>query len=159
MKTRTAVIALSFLFAAACGGTVDHKASQPAANANSAPANVPPEFSGAPVNGAAPPADLAVNGAVKPPTKAGIAPKTFQFPEKDGPAPDDSDIKTTLGENLVQTRTFHNNPQIAKVEKTTAFVNGQPRSSYKVYLKNGQVKDAALKELSAPADDILKAIR
>ena len=119
----------------------------------------PPEFSGAtnsvPGN--------AVNGAMKPVGKGDMAaPKSYEVPGKEGPAPDDSDIKTALGENLVQTRTFHSNPQLAKIEKTTAFVNGEPHSTVKVFLKNGQVKDlntAAVKDpMSASAADILKAV-
>lgn len=166
MKSRTFLVVTSFAFAAACGGSAEHaNNSSPAANhtvsANAAAnANIaiPPEFAAAANQAQA--GNLAVNGAMKPPTKTEAAPKTFEFPEKDGPAPDDSDIKTVLGENLVQTRTFHSNPEIAKIEKTTVFVNGQPRSSFKVYLKNGQVKDTSLKNaLIAPAADVLKSLR
>ena len=165
MKSRIFVVVLSFIVSAACGGSADHaNNSSPAVNrvmtANAAAnANIaiPPEFAAA--ANQAQSGNLAVNGAMKPPTRTEAAPKTFEFPEKDGPAPDNSDIKTVLGENLVQTRTFHSDAQIAKIEKTTAFVNGEPRSTFKVYLKNGQVKDINLKNaLTAPAADILKAI-
>jgi hypothetical protein len=158
MYTRIFIVAALLLTAAACGKAPEQPVNTntaPAANANQMsaapvdPANIPPEFQKAP-NG---------NAAVKPPTANGAEPKTFSLPGKDGPAPDDSDVKTQLADNLVQVRTFHSNPTIAKVEKTTILAGGNARSVTKVYLKNGQVKEIDIQDpLTAPVADIIKAM-
>lgn len=169
MRISSLLIIISALFIFGCSKpaaeTSNTASAAPPANSGLSgnTSNVaPPEFSGSNVN-AAPNAGNAVNGAMRPVGKNEMpAPKSFEVPGKEGPAPDDSDVKTALGENLVQTRTFHSNPQIAKIEKTTAFVNGEPHSTVKVFLKNGQVKDlntAAVKDpMAASAADILKAV-
>jgi hypothetical protein len=155
VRIKISVFIMSLVLAAACGkapetiNTNAQQANTAAANTANVPlANVP----------TAPGGNTAVNGSVKPPTETGAAPKTFSIPEKDGPAPDDSDIKSALGENFVQTRTFHSHAQLDKVEKTTV-IGSEAKTSIKVYLKNGQVKEIGLKNaLTAPAADILKAI-
>lgn len=76
--------------------------------------------------------------------------RRVEIPGKDGPAPDDSVITSGLGENFVQTRTFRSHPQLSKVERTTLIVDGKPRYSIKVYLKNGQVKEVAAEKLRDP---------
>ena len=167
MRIRSSIFIVSALLACACGKSPEPSSTSGPANAqpgnsNISNANIPPEFSGA--TNAIPQGSNAVNGAGKAGTKSDMpAPKGFEIPGKEGPGPDDSDVKSALGENLVETQTFHSHPQLDKVEKTTAFVNGEPRSSIKVYLKNGQVKEVsanALKDpMSAPAADILKAVR
>ena len=167
MRIRSSLFIVSALLASACGKSPEPSGTSGPANAqlvnsNISNANIPPEFSGA--TNSIPLGSNAVNGAGKAGTKGDMpAPKGFEIPGKEGPAPDDSEVKSALGENLVQTRTFRSNPQLDKVEKTTAFVNGEPRPSIKVYLKNGQVKEvsaSALKDpMSASAADILKAVR
>ena len=159
MHMKFIVAATTLVLATACAkapeaGNAANSTKALTANASVNSANIPPEFSNS-----APAANLPANGAVKG-TGPMSKPKTFEFSEKDGPAPDDSEIKTALGENLVQTRTFHSHPQIAKVEKTTILGSGEARTTIKVYLKNGQVKEIRLANaLTAPAADILKAIR
>lgn len=164
MRIISILFIVSTLLATACGGPAEqaNNSGKPPANSNStviSNANIPPEFSGA-TNAVPQGANSAVNG--KAPVKGDMpAPKGFEIGGKEGPAPDDSDVKTALGENLVQTRTFRSHAQLDKVERTTAFVNGEPKSTVKVYLKNGQVKDAsALKDpMAASAAEILKAAR
>nr|MDQ3322742.1 hypothetical protein [Acidobacteriota bacterium] len=77
-------------------------------------------------------------------------------------APDDSQVTTALGENLVQTRVFKNNPRINKIESVTMFTDGQQKKVVKVYLKNGQVRElpeSKVKDaMTETASNILKAI-
>jgi hypothetical protein len=72
-------------------------------------------------------------------------------------APDDSEIKTSLGQDLVETRTFKNNAQIAKIE-----VIGTSKKTVKVYLRNGQVRELPEGKVGDPlsesASNILKAL-
>ena len=73
------------------------------------------------------------------------------------PAPDSSEITTSLGQNLVETRTFKNNAQIAKIE-----VTGTDKKTVKVYLRNGQVRELPEGKVGDPlsesANNILKAL-
>lgn len=55
-------------------------------------------------------------------------------------APDNSETTMSLGENLVETRIFKNNAQIAKVERITETANAG-KKRIKVYLRNGQVRE------------------
>jgi hypothetical protein len=75
------------------------------------------------------------------------------------PAPDNSEITISLGQFPVETRTFKNNPQLAKVERIQDVAN--KKNIIKVYLKNGQVKEiaenAVQNPMAAPAAEILKA--
>jgi hypothetical protein len=163
MRVQLSLFVLSVLFIVGCSRPAEqsNSAQAPPSNAGLSgnSSNVaPPEFSGA-TNTV--PMGNSANGAVKPDAKNMPAPKGFEIGGKEGPAPDDSDVKTALGENLVQTRTFHSNPQITKLERTTVFENGEPKSITKVFLKNGQVKDlsSAVKDpMSASAAEILKGI-
>lgn len=156
MRITIFTVVISLLLAAACGRSPEQagNANPASANANAGPqpvdpANVPPEFKTAPQT----------NANVKPPTATGVEPKAIELPGKEGPAPDDSDVKTELKDNLVQTRTFHSNPTIAKVERTTSLAGGNAHSVTKVYLKNGQVKEIDIKDpLTASAADIIKAM-
>lgn len=74
-------------------------------------------------------------------------------------APDNSEITVSLGQFPVETRTFKNHPQLAKVEKIQDVPN--KKNVVKVYLRNGQVKqlpdNITLEPLSAPAASILQA--
>ncbi len=73
------------------------------------------------------------------------------------PAPDSSEITTSLGQDLVETRTFKNNAQIAKIE-----VIGTGKKIIKVYLRNGQVRELPEGKVGDPlsesANNILKAL-
>ena len=73
------------------------------------------------------------------------------------PAPDSSEITTALGQDLVETRTFKNNAQIAKIE-----VIGTTKKTVKVYLRNGQVRELPEGKVGDPlsesASNILKAL-
>lgn len=73
------------------------------------------------------------------------------------PAPDSSEITTSLGQDLVETRTFKNNAQIAKIE-----VIGTSKKTIKVYLRNGQVRELPEGKVGDPlsesASNILKAL-
>ncbi len=77
-------------------------------------------------------------------------------------ASDNSEVTTALGENLVQTRVFRNHPQIAKIESVTILGGGGEKKTFKVYLKNGQVRElpeGKVKDaMTEPAANILKAI-
>ncbi len=85
---------------------------------------------------------------------------TSQLPGQS--APDNSEVTTALGENLVQTRVFKNHPQINKIESVTTFPDGKEKKTVKVYLKNGQVRElpeSKIKDaMTEPAANILKAI-
>lgn len=76
------------------------------------------------------------------------------------PAPDNSEITTQLGENMVETRTFKNHAQIAKVEKILDIKAN--KTIYKVYLRNGQVRELPEGKVSDPmgetGDNIMKAL-
>jgi hypothetical protein len=67
------------------------------------------------------------------------------------PAPDNSEVTVNLGENLVETRTFKNNAQIAKIERIVV-PSKNNEATVKVYLRNGQVK-----EITNPKIDVMKA--
>ncbi len=77
-------------------------------------------------------------------------------------APDNSEVTTALGQNLVQTRVFKNHPKINKIESVSTFVDGKERKTVKIYLKNGQVRelpDGQIKDaMTEAASNILKAI-
>jgi hypothetical protein len=72
-------------------------------------------------------------------------------------APDNSEITTSLGTDVTETRTFKNHPRIAKVE-----VIGMDKKTVKVYLKNGQVRELPSGKVADPlaesGDNILKAL-
>ncbi|MBC7795413.1 MAG: hypothetical protein H7Z37_00910 [Pyrinomonadaceae bacterium] len=74
-------------------------------------------------------------------------------------APDKSEVTVSLGQNAVETRVFNNNAQLAKVVRTQDLATN--KTTVKVYLRNGQVKEIADGKLSDPmkdsAADILKA--
>jgi hypothetical protein len=73
------------------------------------------------------------------------------------PAPDDSQITTSLGQDLIETRTFKNNAQIAKIE-----VIGTTSKTVKIYLRNGQVRELPEGKVGDPlsesANNILKVL-
>lgn len=73
------------------------------------------------------------------------------------PAPDNSEITTVLGQDVIETRTFKSNPRIAKIE-----VIGMDKKLVKVYLKNGQVRELPPGKVGDPlvesADNIFKAL-
>ena len=87
--------------------------------------------------------------------------KSMQTSAPAQPAPDNSEVSSVLTNNLVQTRTFKNNPQLLKVEITTIVAENN-RKVVKVYLKNGKVKELPEGKISDPltetADNILKAV-
>lgn len=65
------------------------------------------------------------------------------------PAPDNSEILgPTLGADLVETRVFKNNAQIAKIE-----VIGTSKKTVKVYLRNGQVRELAEGKVADPLSE------
>lgn len=76
------------------------------------------------------------------------------------PAPDNSEIITTLADKPIQTRVFKNHPQLAKVEVTQDIA--AKTKTTKVFLRNGQVKDLpegrVSDPLTAPAAEILAAV-
>lgn len=76
------------------------------------------------------------------------------------PAPDDSEIETSLADTIVDTRIFKKHPQIAKVE-VALDMNRKPTKA-KVYLKNGQVRELDLSKVADPlsesGDNILRAM-
>lgn len=73
------------------------------------------------------------------------------------PAPNDSEITTSLAQDVVQTRTFKTNKQIAKVE-----VIGSDKKTVRVYLRDGKVRDLPDGKigdaLSESPENILKAV-
>lgn len=65
------------------------------------------------------------------------------------PGPDNSEIfGPTLGEDLVETRVFKNNAQIAKID-----VIGTDKKTVKVYLRNGQVRELPEGKISDPLSE------
>lgn len=171
-----AFCSLSFLTLTAigCGGATTPTATNTTiANANSATTAIVTNAGANPIGGgsgggAAQPAP-ATNSAVP-----GIpnAPANMVVPKEDmtrtakpqlvtRAAPDNSDISTTLGENLVETRTFKNNAQIAKIERITEAANNG-KKTVKVYLRNGQVRELpdgkVADAMAETAANILKAV-
>jgi len=76
------------------------------------------------------------------------------------PAPDNSEISDSLAENMVSTRTFKNNPQIAKIEVITLLAQNN-KKQIKVYLRNGQVRElpeGKVDPLNDTAANIMKAL-
>lgn len=77
------------------------------------------------------------------------------------PAPDNSMITTSLGQDAVETRTFKNHQQLAKVERIQDLAN--KKTIVKVYLRNGQVREVPEGKISnpmaAPATEILQALQ
>ncbi len=75
------------------------------------------------------------------------------------PAPDNSEVTNTLGENAVSTRVFKNHPQLAKVEQINDIAN--KKVTVKVYLRNGKVVEVPEGKIdnpmAAPAANILQA--
>ncbi|MCY7376655.1 MAG: hypothetical protein LH472_11905 [Pyrinomonadaceae bacterium] len=77
------------------------------------------------------------------------------------PAPDNSEISSTMNEKGVpiETRAFKNNPILLKTERTFADINNPVT---KVYLKNGKVlivpKGAIADPVTAKGDDFLRAV-
>lgn len=166
-----AYCSISFLTLTAigCGGTATPIATNTATtNVNTATTAIVTNAGANPTLNVPPPAPVA-NSAVP-----GIpnAPANLAVPKEDltrtakpqlvtRAAPDNSDISTTLGENLVETRTFKNNAQIAKIERITEASAGG-KKTVKVYLRNGQVRELpdgkvgdAMAETAA---NILKAV-
>lgn len=76
------------------------------------------------------------------------------------PAPDNSEISTSLGENMVETRTFKNNAQISRIEKIQDTKSGT--TVFKVYLRNGQVRELPAGKVGDPmgetAANIMKVL-
>ena len=116
-------------------------------------------------NNVAPPQSAATNSAVP-----GIpnAPANMNVSKQDptknakvqsvsNPAPDNSEITYSLGQFPVETRTFKNNAQLAKVERIQDVAN--KKTTVKVYLRNGQVKeligDIRIDPMRALATEIL----
>jgi hypothetical protein len=74
------------------------------------------------------------------------------------PAPDNSEVTVSLGQFPVETRTFKNNAELAKVERIQDVAN--KKTIVKVYLRNGQVKElppnAVGNPMAASAAEILQ---
>lgn len=85
--------------------------------------------------------------------------KTAKVQSVANPAPDNSEITVSLGQFPVETRTFKSNAQLAKVERIQDVAN--KKTTVKVYLKNGQVKeltgDIGIDPMKAMATEILSA--
>jgi len=64
------------------------------------------------------------------------------------PAPDNSEVTVSLGQFPVETRTFKNNAELAKVERIQDVAN--KKTIVKVYLRNGQVKELPPNVLGNP---------
>ena len=76
---------------------------------------------------------MPVNANVPMNTVAAQKPKMMTFPE-----PDDSEYYTTMDKNgsAIETRAFHNNPQLIKVVRTW---KGVDQKTIEIYLKSGKV--------------------
>lgn len=169
---RSYFLILSVIFAgitAGCSGgseSVNSNSRTNSANANNIQSNFP--ASTAPVPNAnsstnSPGSNTVMNiptnnAAVK---KIPTPGKSMQTSGPTQPAPDNSEVSSVLTNNLVQTRTFKNNPQLLKVEITTIIAENN-RKVVKVYLKNGKVKELPEGKVGDPltetADNILKAV-
>lgn len=118
--------------------------------ANVAPATPPATNSAVP---GIPNAPANVNMAKGDPTK------NAKVQNITNPAPDNSEITMSLGQFPVETRTFKSNAQLAKVERIQDVAN--KKTTVKVYLRNGQVKElpenAVQNPMAASAAEILQA--
>jgi len=156
-------------FSAGCGGdseSVNSSSRTNSANANYIQSNFPASTAPAPIANSStntPSSNTVINiptnnAAVK---KIPMPGKSMQTSAPAQPAPDNSEVSSVLTNNLVQTRTFKNNPQLLKVEITTIVAENN-RKVVKVYLKNGKVKELPEGKISDPltetADNILKAV-
>jgi hypothetical protein len=110
------------------------------ANANTAAAtNADPTGAVVPYNGVQNLNPNAFNAASDNLKVIPYKPKDGELPYGSRNAPDESVVSTTSrGKDFVETRTFKNHPQLAKVEKIT---DGKD-TKYKVFLKNGKILDA-----------------
>ena len=122
-----------------------------------------------PIANAAPAASPATNSAVpgipNAPANANMAKgdptKNAKVQNITNPAPDNSEVTVSLGQFPVETRTFKNNAELAKVERIQDVAN--KKTIVKVYLRNGQVKELPPNVLGNPmaasAAEILEVAR
>ncbi|HEX8265947.1 MAG TPA: hypothetical protein VF596_11105 [Pyrinomonadaceae bacterium] len=120
-----------------------------------------------PIANAAPAASPATNSAVpgipNAPANANMAKgdptKNAKVQSITNPAPDNSEITVSLGQFPVETRTFKNNAELAKVERIQDVAN--KKTIVKIYLRNGQVKElppnVVGNPMAASAAEILQA--
>ncbi|HEX9929251.1 MAG TPA: hypothetical protein VGB02_12000 [Pyrinomonadaceae bacterium] len=120
-----------------------------------------------PIANAAPAASPATNSAVpgipNAPANANMAKgdptKNAKVQNITNPAPDNSEVTVSLGQFPVETRTFKNNAELAKVERIQDVAN--KKTIVKVYLRNGQVKElppnVVGNPMAASAAEILQA--
>ncbi|HEX8396439.1 MAG TPA: hypothetical protein VF644_03270 [Pyrinomonadaceae bacterium] len=109
-----------------------------------------------PIANTAPAASPATNSAVpgipNAPANANMAKgdptKNAKVQNITNPAPDNSEITISLGQFPVETRTFKNNAELAKVERIQDVAN--KKTIVKVYLRNGQVKELPPNVLGNP---------
>lgn len=160
-KVYLCTVFLAAGLAISCGGDASKPANSQQPQNNTGNVNQParPDESTMPVNGAQP------GNAARPttPAPAGKDPTTRgDVPTGTGvEAPDDSVVNTELVDNVTETRTFKNHPQLQKIVRVT-FVNENNRRATKIYLKDGAVKEVAESKIGdsmkAPAADIMKAL-
>ena len=122
-----------------------------------------------PIANAAPAASPATNSAVpgipNAPANVNMAKgdptKNAKVQNITNPAPDNSEITVSLGQFPVETRTFKNNAELAKVERIQDVAN--KKTIVKVYLRNGQVKElppnVVGNPMAASAAEILEVAR
>ncbi len=105
------------------------------ANTNPTLQNVPVQNNAAnsPIPGIPVPANANIKISNNDPTK------TLKPQMPSNPAPDNSEVTSSLGATLVEIRTFKNHPLVSKVEVTGE--PGKDDKKVKIYLKNGQVKE------------------
>ncbi|HEX8566248.1 MAG TPA: hypothetical protein VF648_11310 [Pyrinomonadaceae bacterium] len=120
-----------------------------------------------PIANAAPAVSPATNSAVpgipNAPANANMAKgdptKNAKVQNITNPAPDNSEVTVSLGQFPVETRTFKNNAELAKVERIQDVAN--KKTIVKVYLRNGQVKELSPNVVGNPmvasAAEILQA--
>ena len=170
MRIKAILLVSAAISAAACSSATNENAANTAANTT---ANT------AVVGGANPNNNPTLNVTPQPAASSAIpgipnAPANSQINKEDptrnakiqpmpgAPAPDNSEIVTSLGTNLVKTRTFKNNPQIAKIEQTFDAANPQKSISVKVFLRNGQARELSTDKVKDPmtelAANILKSL-
>jgi hypothetical protein len=132
---RTALFFASFcllLELLGCGSTSNNSNATVTANENQAPNSVLVPYP-APVNSTNGNSLTVVNTNPVANTNSAQRPKMLTFP-----APDDSEYSSTMDKSgmAIETRVFHNHPQLIKVTRTWKGVNDKTIS---IYLKNGKV--------------------
>lgn len=133
---RTTLFLVSFFLLSlllGCGSTSNSSNTAAAANENQTSNPVLVPYPAAPVNSANSNNLAIVNTNPAANANSSQKPKMMTYP-----APDDSEYSSTMDKSgmPIETRVFHNNPQLIKVTRTWKNVNDKTIS---IYLKNGRV--------------------